>query len=356
MNVPVVFEPTRRSTLALASALAGGIFLADTLSSLQFAVASLYVIVVLLAAHHPDRRAVVVASAACVMLTILSYVLMHGFAAERAAPLRCGVSLVSLLITTVLVLRNISAEQRLKQIERERTNLARFFSPRIVDQLVDVDVPFSVARSQCAAVLFVDMVGFTAYSSGKPPDVVIGVLRNLLRLLSDAVFSHHGSIDKFLGDGLMACFGPPLTSLRDATNAAECALEIVTSVDLWNRDLSAAREPTVRVAVGVHYGEVVQGDVGSDRHLELTVVGDTVNIASRVEAYCRHLNANVLVTGEFVQALLKEGSQELGRRFADEGLHQLRGHAAPVHLYSISRTPEVPLVEQAASSSGRMSV
>jgi class 3 adenylate cyclase len=349
--LPVASEPSRRSSRALATAVAGGIFLTDTLSSLQFAVASLYVIVVLLAAHRRDRRAVVITSAACALLTILSYVLMHGFAAERAAPLRCGVSLVLLLTTTILVLRNLSAEERLKQIERERTNLARFFSPRIVDQLVDVDVPFSVARSQCAAVLFVDMIGFTAYSSGKSPDVVIGFLRDLLRLLSDAVFSHHGSIDKFLGDGLMAFFGPPLTGLRDATRAAECALEIVTSIDLWNRDRSAAREPTVRVAVGIHYGEVLQGDVGSDRQLELTVVGDTVNVASRVEAYCRHLDANVLVTGEFVQALLKEGSRELARRFADEGMHQLRGRAAPIHLYSVRRTLGVPLIGRAVCSS-----
>jgi class 3 adenylate cyclase len=343
---PVVFEHSRRNSLALATAIAVSIFLTDTLSSLQFAVASLYVIVVLLAAHHLDRQAVIVTSAACALLTILSYVLMHGFAVERAAPLRCGISLISLLTTTILVLRNLSAEERLKQIERERTNLARFFSPKIVDQLVDIDVPFSVARLQCAAVLFVDMIGFTAYSSGKSPDVMIGILRNLLRLLSDAVFSHHGSIDKFLGDGLMAVFGPPLTGLRDATNAAECALQIVASIALWNRNLSATRKQAVRVAVGIHYGEVVQGDVGNDRQLELTVVGDTVNIASRVETYCRQLGA-----GEFVQALLKEGSHELAHTFTDEGLHQLRGRAAPIRLYSIRKTPEVPLVERAACSS-----
>jgi class 3 adenylate cyclase len=345
---PVVFGPSSRNSLALATALAIGIFLTDTLSSLQFAVASLYVIVVLMAAQHLDRRALVITSAACALLTILSYVLEHGFLVERGASLRCGVSLISLLTTTILVLRSLSAETRLAQIERERATLARFFSPKILEQLVDIDVPFSVARPQSAAVLFVDMIEFTAYSSGKPPDAVIGMLRTLLRLLSEAVFSHHGSIDKFLGDGLLAFFGPPLTGLRDATNAANCALKIVESVDRWNRDHDSGQ--AVRVAVGIHFGEVVQVDVGSEKLFEFTVVGDTVNIASRVETYCRYLEAAVLVTGEFVQALLNEGSQELANRFGDEGLHQLRGRAEPIRLFSVKGTSGVSQDEQGASS------
>ncbi len=136
---------------------------------------------------------------------------MHGFVVDGAAPLRSAVSLVSILTTTMLVLRNLTANQRVKEVERERANLARFFSPRIADQLVGVHIPFTFARCQPAAVLFADMIGFTAYSSGRSPDHLIGTLRELLRVLSEAVFSHNGSIDKFLGDGLMAFFGPPLT-------------------------------------------------------------------------------------------------------------------------------------------------
>jgi class 3 adenylate cyclase len=184
-------------------------------------------------------------------------------------------------------------------------------------------------------VLFADMVGFTAHASGKPPDCVIHLLRNLLGLLSEAVFSHQGSIDKFLGDGLMAVFGPPLTSPRDVTNAAECALEIPERLNRWNQQHANTPEETIRVAVGIHYGEVIQGDVGSDKRLEFTVIGDTVNIASRVEAYCRVLNAQVLVTGDFMQALLAEGSFDVANAFTDEGKHLLRGCREPVHLYSI---------------------
>jgi class 3 adenylate cyclase len=327
-------------SLPVAAAIAAGIFLIDTLTSLHFAVASLYVIVVLIAAHDLPRRGIVITGVTCAFLTVMSYVLMHGLVVDGAAPLRFVVSLISILIATILVLRNVSVNLRVKEIERERANLARFFSPKIVDQLVDIHTPFSFARRQPATVLFADMIGFTAYSSGKPPDVVIRMLRDLLHFLSEAVFSNQGSVDKYLGDGLMAFFGPPLTSPFDATNAATCALEIVKSIESWNQQHTRCNESAVRIAVGIHYGEVVQGNVGSEKRLELTLVGDTVNIASRVEAYCRTLEASVLVTGEFVEALLAEGSLELAKAFADEGFHVLRGCKEPIRLFSVRREPK----------------
>jgi class 3 adenylate cyclase len=327
-------------SLPVAAALAGGIFLIDTLTTLQFAIASLYVIVVLIAALDLHRRGVVIMGITCAFLTVVSYVLTHGFVVDGTAPLRFAVSLILILSATILVLRNVSANLRVKEVGRERANLARFFSPKIVDQLVGIHTPFSFARRQAATVLFADMIGFTAYSSGKSPDVVISLLRDLLQLLSEAVFSNHGSVDKHLGDGLMAFFGPPLTSRRDATNAAMCALEIVKSIECWNQQRARCNESAVRIAVGVHYGEVVQGNVGSEKRLELTLVGDTVNIASRVEAYCRTLDASVLVTGEFVEALLSEGSLELAKSFTDEGLHTLRGCKEPIRLFSVRIEPK----------------
>jgi len=322
-------------SLPAAIAIAAGIFLIDTLTSLHFAVASLYVIVVLIAAHDLRRRGIVITGVACAFLTVVSYALMHGFVVDGAAPLRFAVSLI--LIATILVLRNVSANLRVKEVERERANLARFFSPKIVDQLVGIHTPFSFARRQPATVLFADMIGFTAYSSGKSPDVVISLLRDLLHLLGEAVFSNHGSVDKYLGDGLMAFFGPPLTSPRDATNAAVCALEIVNSIECWSRQHTCCNEGAVRIAVGIHCGEVVQGNVGSEKRLELTLVGDTANIASRVEAYCRTLDASVLVTGEFMEALLAEGSLELAEAFVDESFHMLRGCKEPIRLFSLRR-------------------
>ena len=322
-------------SLILAVALAACVFLIDTLSSLQFAVASLYVIPILIGAHDLRRRGIILTGFLCSILTVASYAVTHGFALDGAAPLRSSVSLVSIMITVVLVVKNSSANERLEEAQRQRANLARFFSPKIVEQLVEIDVPLSTARRQHAAVLFADIIEFTAHVSGKPPERVIHLLRNVLGLLSEAVFSHQGSIDKFLGDGLIAVFGPPLAGPRDVTNAARCALEISDRLRRWNQENADTPEATIRVAVGIHYGEVIQGDVGTDKRLEFTVIGDTVNIASRVEAYCRALNAAVLVTGEFMQALLAEGSFDIAEVFVDEGKHLLRGRREPVHLYSV---------------------
>jgi class 3 adenylate cyclase len=351
-----ISRPMRGSRLLpfAAGALAVGIFLIDTLTSLQFAVAVLYVVVVLVAATCFQGRGILIAAATCVGLTILSYLLVHGYRLEEAAPLRSAVSVAAICITTVLVLKNLSANERLRETERKRANLTRFFSPHFIDQIVEIDTPLSIARYQTAAVLFVDMIGFTAYSSGKTPATVIAMLRDLLALLSESVFSHRGSVDKFLGDGLMAVFGPPLPSSCDASNAASCACDILQSIDRWNERHHRSGDAAIHVAIGIHYGDVVQGDVGSDKRLELTVIGDTVNIASRVEAYCRSLDAAVLVTDAFHMALRAEGRDDLTGRFAAEGLHTLRGRAEPIHLYSVRRRGQRPVPDGAAIARGTL--
>ena len=89
------------------------------------------------------------------------------------------------------------------------------------------------------------------------------------------------------GPGLLAVFGAPVPGPRDATNAARCALDMLASIDRWNEHEHRSGDAAIRVAVGIHFGDVVQGDIGSEKQLELTVLGDTVNVASRVEGCCR---------------------------------------------------------------------
>ena len=319
----------------LAVVLAIFIFLVDTLSTLHFAVASLYVAAILIGAHDLECTGIIFSGISCVALTALSYLLTHGITFVGAAPLRSIVSFVTIATTTALVLKNRSANESLAEVERERRNLARFFSPEIVKRLVQIDIPLSAARREKAAVMFADVVEFTALTSGKTPNEVIGFLRELLAILSEAVFAHDGSIDKFLGDGLMAVFGPPLVSNRDATNAALCAIRIRDRLAHWNARHANNPGKLIRIAVGIHWGEVVQGDIGTDKRLEFTVVGGTVNIASRVEAYCRTLNATVLVTGDFIQSLIAEGSVDVAKAFTCEGRHLLRGCQEPLYLYSL---------------------
>jgi adenylate cyclase len=335
----VLLTNRQRSVLPrfLAFALAIGVFVFDALSPLEFAVAVLYVVVVLIAATYLDRRSVLIAATGCVALTLLSLLLVHGLTPPETATLRAVISLAAIGITTFLALKNLSTNEHLELTRRQRANLARFCSPQLVDELSEMDTPLSLTRSQPAAVLFVDMLGFTAYCSKMTPEEVIALLRDLQALLSKCVFSQHGTIDKFLGDGLMAVFGPPLPSSADATNAARCALEILRSIDSWNEQCHRLGDGAIRVAIGIHYGQIVQGDIGSENQMELTVVGDTVNIASRVEAYCRTLDSAMLVTASFVDQLYADGSNDLAEIFVDLRQHLLRGRAEPIHLYGIRR-------------------
>ena len=101
--------------------------------------------------------------------------------------------------------------------------------------------------------------------------------------MEEAVFAHGGTLDKYLGDGLMATFGTPFASERDALNALDCARAMMDSVARWNETRAARGEPPIRASVGLHYGPAVLGDIGANR-LEFAVIGNTVNVASRIEA------------------------------------------------------------------------
>jgi len=142
-------------SLPVAAALAGGIFLIDTLSSLHFAVASLYVIVVLIAAHDLDRRGVVITGVTCAFLTVFSYVIDHGFVVDGTAPLRSAVSLVSILIATMLVLRNVSAEEayREAQLELAHANRVATMGQLTASIAHEIKQPIAAAHNNARAAL-----------------------------------------------------------------------------------------------------------------------------------------------------------------------------------------------------------
>jgi adenylate cyclase len=166
-------------------------------------------------------------------------------------------------------------------VERERTNLARYFSPTVVAELAQNDEPLKQVRTQNVAVLFVDIVGFTGFADGKSPQEVIDTLREFHGLMEHQVFEHEGTLDKYLGDGLMATFGTPFVGERDASNALKCARAMMAAIAQMNVERTDRGEPAVRVSFGLHYGPVVLGDIGMHR-LEFAVIGSTVNVASRL--------------------------------------------------------------------------
>ena len=185
-------------------------------------------------------------------------------------------------------------------IERERTNLARYFSPNVVEQLSGNDEPLKQVRTQNVAVLFADIVDFTAYADGRSPIEVIGTLRLFHERMEREVFRHGGTLDKYLGDGLMATFGTPFASDCDAVNALRCAQAMIGSIGELNLERKNRSEPPIRVSIGLHYGEVVLGDIGLNR-LEFAVIGTAVNAASRLETLTREFGCALVASDDLVQ-------------------------------------------------------
>ena len=192
-------------------------------------------------------------------------------------------------------------------IERERTNLARYFSPNVVEQLSKNDEPLKQVRTENVAVLFADIVGFTAYADGRSPAEVIGTLRRFHERMEREIFRHEGTLDKYLGDGLMATFGTPFPGASDAGNALRCAQTMLGAIDDLNRERRHRGEPPIRISIGLHYGQVVLGDIGLNR-LEFAVIGTTVNAASRLESLTREFGCAIIASDGLVQRARAETS------------------------------------------------
>ncbi len=194
------------------------------------------------------------------------------------------------------------------EAERQRANLSRYFPDTMVEELSRADDPVRTSSSQNVAVLFADIVGFTGMSERLSPAEVINLLRDFHRRVEKAVFAHGGTLDKYIGDGVMVTFGTPREGTRDAGNALLCAKTLLAEVASGNEARLARGEEPVRIGIGLHYGPVIAGDVGGDRRLEYTVIGDTVNVASRLEALTRRLDVSLLVSADLLAVARAEGA------------------------------------------------
>ncbi len=219
--------------------------------------------------------------------------------------------------------------------ERERTNLARYFSPNVVAELSQNDEPLKRVRTQDIAVLFVDIVGFSSFAEDKSPEQTIATLREFHGRMETEVFKHHGTLDKYLGDGLMATFGTPFTSDTDASNALACAKAMVDVVENWNKERERAGEEPITASFGIHYGPATLGDIGANR-LEFAVLGNTVNVASRLENLTRKLGCTLLVSDDAFQRASKETAvaQSNMGAFKKQSSQKIRGLEKPITVWA----------------------
>lgn len=268
--------------------------------------------------------------------------IIAGFLDPNYVPLTSGYNqlvffaLVTLILATV-VWRSRRLVRRQVTAESARQNLSRYFSPNLVDDLAHDGGGLDRVASQDAAILFADMVGFTTLTEDMPPERVVGLLRDFHGRLARTIFARGGTLDKYIGDAVMAHFGTPSPGPDDATRALACGLDMVREIASWNRERQALGEPEIRIGIGIHYGPVVAGNIGDERRLEYTVLGDTVNVASRIEALTREAGSPLVVSDELVAAVRAEtGDGPLLEALRPDRLRSVRGRAAAVSLWALS--------------------
>ena len=255
-------------------------------------------------------------------------------------PERIEEMVVFLIVTAILATHSYRTNRLLlRQADtiRERANLARHFPPSMVEQLAEQDKPCGEVRGQDVAVMYVDIVGFTAMAERSSPKDVVGMLRDFHRLVEEAVFDNGGTLDKYLGDGVMASFGTPVTGEHDATNAVKCAETLSARMAAWNVKRSERGEEQVKFSMGLHYGPVILGDIGTERRMEFAMIGDAVNVASRLESMTREIGSQCIISDQLVDAVKREtkGWEDLIKPFSKQkGTQPIRGREVGIGIWS----------------------
>ncbi len=249
--------------------------------------------------------------------------------------------IVFLVLVTVILALTVWRSRRLVRqqaaAEAERAALSRYFSPNIVRALSTGGRALDRPALQPAAVLFADMVGFTAISERLAPEAMVGLLREFHGRLARVTFAHDGTVDKYIGDAIMVHFGTPRPQQDDPARALACAAAMIAEMQRWNAERAKAGEAPIGIGIGVHYGEVLVGNIGDAQRLEYTVLGDTVNVASRLERLTRDIGALLVVSDDLVGAVRGCGVEPSAlvedlRRDQDR---TVRGRREPVAIWCL---------------------
>jgi class 3 adenylate cyclase len=218
------------------------------------------------------------------------------------------------------------AKKRLRDVQKELVR--RFATPEVAQDLQQSGFALG-GRHVTATVMFVDIRGFTSLSAAQSPDETIELLNTYYTLMFDAISGQRGVVNQMIGDGLMAVFGAPLP-LPDAPLAASrAALEMIEMIELLNVERGAAGKAPLAIGVGIATGEMIAGYTGTQKRATYTCVGNTVNLAARLEAHTKDAQRTILIDRATLQALPPDVQVEVLDPVA------LKGIATPVELFSV---------------------
>jgi adenylate cyclase len=185
---------------------------------------------------------------------------------------------------TAVAVESARAHERLAREEVARANYSRFLPEYVVQQILENPDSFKLGGvNQTLTVLFADIRGFTRLSEHAQPERVVQLLNNFFTAMTEIIFGHGGTLDKYIGDGLMALFGAPTATPDDACNALSAAIDMQREMEVINTQLRSEGLAEIAIGIGLHTGVATVGYIGSERRSEYTAIGDTVNLAARLE-------------------------------------------------------------------------
>ncbi|HMV45191.1 MAG TPA: adenylate/guanylate cyclase domain-containing protein [Leptospiraceae bacterium] len=216
-------------------------------------------------------------------------------------------------------------------LEKAKMQVSRYFSPNVFNKITTTEENLltALARNQKVAVMFTDIRDFTSISESLSPEEVVQLLKEYHARMVNIIFQFGGTLDKFIGDGIMATFGTPEAQPDDAYRAVLAGIEMKRALAELNLQRSKKNLPIIRQGIGIHFGNVIAGNIGTENRMEYTVIGDTVNLASRIESKCKELSTDFLIS----DAVNSELQGRIPTNF--KGEHTVKGKSISVSLYEV---------------------
>ncbi len=177
--------------------------------------------------------------------------------------------------------------------------LSKYVSPSVSSHLIESGInPIAeVGKWKEISILFSDIRGFTSLSEGMAPDFLVKVLNEYLGEMTDIIFNHEGTLDKFIGDAVMAFWGAPIDDADHARKSVSTAIQMIKAVEAFNQRNRKDGYPQLKIGIGIHTGKAIVGNIGSNKRLDYTIIGDNVNLASRIEGLTKEYGVSLLISG-----------------------------------------------------------
>jgi adenylate cyclase len=229
---------------------------------------------------------------------------------------------------TAVTVETVKGHRRLAREEVARANYSRFMPEYVVKQLLENPDSFRLGGvNQTITVLFADIRGFTSLAESESPEKVVSLLNRYFTAMSEIIFARGGTLDKYIGDELMAIFGAPTASPHDADNAIQTAIDMQKRMESLNKELKAEGFNPIEIGIGLNTGVATVGYIGSEQRSEYTAIGDTVNLASRLQSNAK--GSQILIS----EATAKAAEQTLS--LAPQPPLKVKNRVQPVSLFEL---------------------